>query len=51
MAARRLQLAVAALLTGPVGASEGVLLARRDIKFLAGVYLATVAVGAAPSVA
>ena len=39
-----LPLTIAVLLTGPVCASEGVLLARRQLPFLAGVYLATVAV-------
>ena len=34
-------LAASVLLTGFVGASEGVLLARREIPFLASVYLAT----------
>ena len=36
-------LTIAAVLTGPVCASEGVLLARRQLGFLAGTYLATIA--------
>ena len=38
-----LPLAVSVVLTGPVCASEGVLLARRQLGFLAGVYVTTVA--------
>jgi Na+-driven multidrug efflux pump len=38
-----LPLAIGALLTAPVAVSEGVLLARRDLGFLAGVYLASTA--------
>jgi Na+-driven multidrug efflux pump len=36
-------LAMGTLLCGPIGASEGVLLGRRQVGFLAGVYVATVA--------
>ena len=38
-----LPLALGALLTAPVAVSEGVLLARRQLRFLAGVYVASVA--------
>ena len=38
-----LPLAASALLCGPIGAAEGILLARRQLKFLAGTYLATIA--------
>ena len=38
-----LPLAVSAFLCGPIGAAEGVLLARRQLKFLAGTYLVSVA--------
>lgn len=38
-----LPLAIGVLLTGPLAASEGVLLARRQLGFLAGVYVSTVA--------
>lgn len=39
-----LPLALATVLTGPVCASEGVLLARRQLGFLAAVYVSTIAV-------
>lgn len=38
-----LPLALGALLTAPVAVSEGVLLARRQLRFLCGVYVASVA--------
>lgn len=39
-----LPLFLGSLLTAPVAVSEGVLLARRELKFLAGVYIASTAI-------